>query len=84
MDSLAQTLYTYAQEHRVMDYLQLQEYHRLTSGLEESWEAFREALPPDQEQQLESLLARQYEAGGLEDRASFLAGVSVGLDLARL
>lgn len=84
MDSLGQTLYLYAQEHRVMDRLQLREYHRLTSGLEGAWEDFRETLPPDQQRQLASLLGRQDEAGCLEDQASFLAGVSVGLELARL
>lgn len=84
MQTLAQTLYTYAQEHRVMDHLQLREYHRLTSGLEEGWEAFCGSLSPTQKRQLASLLARQSDAEGLEDRASFLAGVSMGLELARL
>lgn len=84
MQSLAEALYLYAQEHRVMDHLQLREYHRLTSGLEEGWEAFCGTLSPGQEQQLASLLTRQNDAEGLEDRASFLAGVSIGLELARL
>ena len=84
MDSLAQILYLYAQEHRVMDRMQTREYRKLTFGLEEEWEALCEALPPDQGRQLKSLLARQDEAEWLEDRAVFLAGVSVGLDLTRL
>lgn len=84
MQSLAQALFVYAQEQRVADHLWTREYRQLTSGLEEEWEAFCGALPPDQGQRLESLLARQNEAGCQEDMAAFLAGVSVGLDLARL
>lgn len=84
MDSLAQILYLYAQEHRVMGRIPTREYGQLTFGLEEEWEAFCGALPPDQGRQLESLLARQNEVGCLEDKAVFLAGVSIGLDLARL
>ena len=38
----------------------------------------------DRGRRLEVLLARQFETGCLEDRASFLAGVSVGLELARI
>ena len=83
MDSLAQVLYNYAQEYRVMDHIQTREYHSLSAVLEEEWEAFCGALPPDQGRRLESLLARRDEAGCLEDRAAFLAGVSIGLDLAR-
>lgn len=84
MDSLAQTLYFYAQEHRVADRMQTGKYWQLTSSLEEEWEALCGALPPDQGQRLESLLARQAEAGCQEDMAAFLAGVSMGLELARL
>ena len=77
---LVDALYFYAQEHRVMDYLQIREYRRCSSGLEEEWDKFRTA----QQGRLEVLLARQFETGCLEDRASFLAGVSVGLELARI
>lgn len=84
MQSLIETLYFYAQENRVMDYLQITEYRRLSSGLEEEWETFRTTLTAEQERRLELLLARQFEAGCLEDRAPFLAGVSVGRELARL
>lgn len=84
MQTLAQTLYLYAQEHRVVNYLPTREYHRLTSDLERAWEDFREALTPDWERQLASLLERQYKTGCLEDQAVFLAGVSMGLELARL
>ena len=84
MQSLIETLYFYAQEHRVMDYLQIREYRRCSSGLEEEWDKFRTALTVEQGRRLEVLLARQFETGGLEDRASFLAGVSVGLELARI
>ena len=84
MISLAETLYFYAQEHRTVDYLESREYRRFSSGLEEEWEDFRATLTAEQGRRLESLLARQFEAGCLEDRASFLAGVSVGQELARL
>ena len=80
---LVDALYFYAQEHRVMDYLQIREYRRSSSGLEEEWDKFRTALTAEQGR-LEVLLARQFETGCLEDRASFLAGVSVGLELARI
>lgn len=84
MRSLIETLYFYAQENRVMDYLQIREYRQCSSGLEEEWDNFRTTLTAEQEQRLELLLTRQFEAGCLEDRASFLAGVSVGLELSRL
>ena len=84
MRSLAETRYFYAQEHRTADYLQMREYCRLSSGLEEAWEDFRAALTAEQGRRLESLLVRQFEAGCLEDRAAFLADVSVGLELACL
>lgn len=84
MQSLAQVLYNYAQEHRVMGRISTREYGQLTFGLEEEWEAFCGSLPPDQGRQLESLLARQNKVRCLEDRAVFLAGVSIGLDLVRL
>ncbi len=84
MRTLVETLYNYAQEHRVVDRLQTREYRQVSSGLEADWEDFRSALTADQEQRLESLLDRQFEAGILEDRAAFLAGVSIGLELARL
>nr|WP_326126850.1 DUF6809 family protein [uncultured Oscillibacter sp.] len=84
MRSLIETLYFYAQENRVMDYLQIREYRQFSSGLEEEWDNFRTTLTAEQEQRLELLLTRQFEAGCLEDRASFLAGVSVGLELSRL
>lgn len=84
MNSLADVLYNYAQEHRVAGRLQTREYRRLSSGLEEEWDDFRATLTAEQERRLEHLLARQFEAGCLEDRASFLAGVSVGRELARL
>lgn len=84
MNSLADVLYNYAQEHRVADRLQTREYRQLSSGLEEEWETFRTTLTAEQERRLEFLLKRQLEAGCLEDRASFLAGVSVGRELARL
>ena len=84
MYSLAETLYFYAQEHRTTDYLETRAYRRFSSGLEEAWEDFRQSLTADQERRLESLLVRQLEAACLEDRASFLAGVSVGMELARL
>ena len=67
-----------------MDYLQIREYRHFSSGLEEEWDRFRATLTAEQGSRLESLLARQLEAGGLEDRASFLAGVSIGLELASL
>ncbi len=82
MKTLIETLYFYAQEHRTADYLNTREYRRCTSGLEEEWETFRAALTVEQERRLESLLVRQFETGCLEDRASFLAGVSIGLELA--
>ena len=84
MRSLIETLYFYAQENRVMDYLQITEYRRLSSGLEEEWDDFRATLTAEQERRLGFLLARQFETGCLEDRASFLAGVSIGRELARL
>lgn len=84
MNSLADVLYNYAQEHRVAGRLQTREYHRLSSGLEEEWDDFRATLTAEQERRLEFLLARQFETGCLEDRASFLAGVSIGRELARL
>ncbi len=84
MRTLVETLYNYAQEHRVVDRLQTREYRQVSSGLEADWEDFRSALTADQERRLESLLDRQFEVGILEDRASFLAGVSIGLELARL
>ena len=84
MNSLADVLYNYAQEHRVADLPQTREYRRLSSGLEEEWETFRTMLTAEQERRLELLLKRQFEAGCLEDRASFLAGISVGRELARL
>ena len=84
MRSLTDMLYNYAQAHRVMDYLQISEYSRLSSGLEKDWEDFRTTLTAEQERRLEALLARQLEIGGLAEQASFLAGVSIGLELARL
>ena len=84
MESLADILYIYAQEHRAIDHLQVREYHQCVLDLEEEWERLRGSLTAEQGSRLESLLARQLEAGGLEDRASFLAGVSIGLELARL
>ena len=84
MATLADVLYNYAQEHRVADRLQTREYRRLSSGLEEEWEDFRTTLTAEQDRRLELLLRRQFEAGCLEDRASFLVGVSVGRELARL
>ena len=84
MRSLIETLYFYAQENRVMDYLQITEYRRLSSGLEEEWDDFRATLTAEQERRLEFLLARQFETGCLGGRASFLAGVSIGRELARL
>ena len=84
MNSLADVLYNYAQEHRVAGRLQTREYRRLSSGLEEEWDDFRATLTAEQERRLEFLLARQFETGRLEDRASFLAGVSIGRELARL
>ena len=84
MRTLVETLYNYAQEHRVVDRLQTREYRQVSSGLEADWEDFRTTLTADQERRLESLLDRQFEAGILEDRAAFLAGVSIGLELAWL
>ena len=84
MRSLIETLYFYAQEHRVMDRLQTREYRQVSSGLEADWEDFRTTLTEDQERRLEALLVRQLKAGCLEDRASFLAGISIGLELARI
>ncbi len=84
MRSLIETLYFYAQEHRVMDRLQTREYRQVSSGLEADWEDFRTTLTEDQERRLEALLVRQLKAGCLEDRASFLTGVSIGLELARI
>ena len=84
MRSLIETLYFYAQKHRVMDRLQTREYRQVSSGLEADWEDFRTTLTADQERRLEAFLVRQFKAGCLEDRASFLAGVSVGLELARI
>lgn len=84
MRSLIETLYFYAQEHRVMDRLQTREYRQVSSGLEADWEDFRTTLTEDQERRLEALLVRQLKAGCLEDRASFLMGVSIGLELARI
>lgn len=83
MNSLADALYDYAQQYRVADHLQTREYRQFSSGLEEEWEDFRTTLTAEQERRLESLLARQFESGCLEDRASFLAGVSIGQELAR-
>lgn len=84
MATLADVPYNYAQEHRVADRLQTREYRWLSSGLEEEWEDFRTTLTAEQDRRLELLLRRQFEAGCLEDRASFLTGVSVGRELARL
>lgn len=84
MQPLVDTLYFYAQEHRTAGYLESREYRQCSSGLEEEWDNFRTTLTAEQEQRLELLLTRQFEAGCLEDRASFLAGVSVGLELSRL
>ena len=84
MRTLVETLYNYAQEHRVVDRLQTREYRQVSSGLEVDWEDFRTTLTEDQERRLEALLVRQFEAGILEDRAAFLAGVSIGLELAWL
>ena len=84
MRTLVETLYNYAQEHRVVDRLQTREYRQVSSGLEADWEDFRTTLTAEQGRRLEALLVRQFKAGCLEDRASFLAGVSVGLELARI
>ena len=41
MRTLVETLYNYAQEHRVVDRLQTREYRQVSSGLEADWEDFR-------------------------------------------
>ena len=48
MRSLIETLYFYAQEHRVMDRLRTREYRQVSSGLEADWEDFRSELTADQ------------------------------------
>ncbi len=84
MRSFLKALYFHAQEHRVVNYLCSREYQRALFGLEEAWEDFRGTLTEEQGQTLDGLLSRQFEAACLEDEASFLAGLSMGMDLARL
>lgn len=84
MYTLTEALYYYAQEHRTAGHLETREYRQRSSSLEADWEDFRTTLTADQERRLEALLAQQFKAGCLEDRASFLAGVSIGLELARI
>jgi len=82
--TLIDTLYLYAQENRVPGHLQTSEYRRTVTGTEEGWEAFRSALTAEQGVKLDALLSREIAVNCLEDKAAFLAGISIGLDLGRL
>lgn len=84
MRDLIDALYTYAQENRIPDYLQTREYRRAAYGLEEGWESFRSTLTAGQTKELDSLLSQENAVGCFKDRAGFLAGVAIGLDLGRL
>ena len=84
MQDLIDDLYAYAHQNRVTKYLQTPEYRRATDGLEEGWEDFRATLTDAQTQTLDVLLNQESDIEELEDEASFLAGISIGLDLGRL
>lgn len=84
MQDLIDDLYAYAHQNRVTKYLQTPEYRQVTHGLEENWEHFRSTLSEVQRQKLDALLVQESEIEKLEDEASFLAGISIGLDLGRL
>lgn len=84
MRNLTNALYTYAQENRIPDYLQTGEYRRAAYRLEEGWETFRSTLTEGQNQELDALLSQGYAVECFEDKAGFLAGIAIGLDLGRL
>jgi len=84
MWNLFDTLFQYAHENRVGEYLQTAEYRRTVYDREAGWEAFRSVLTKEQEKQLEEVLCQQGNADRLEEEAIFLAGVTIGLDLGRL
>jgi len=84
METIIGALYVYAQENMVPHYLQTAEYRQALAGIEEGWNAFKAALTAEQGTELDALLAREIKVNLIEDEASFLAGISVGLKLGRL
>ncbi len=84
METLIDTLYVYAQENRVTRHLRTPGYSQAVTGIEEDWKAFKATLTVEQGERLNALLLREIKTDYLEDKASFLAGLSIGLDLGRL
>lgn len=84
MEGFLRALYEYAQDQRVMSYLETWEYRRATYDLEEDWTAFRSTLTAEQARILDALLNRERNAACLEDQAIFSCGLSMGVGLGRL
>lgn len=84
MEGFLDVLYEYAQEQGIAPYLETWEYRRTTYDLEADWTAFRSTLTAEQEQDLAALLARERNAGYMEEEAVFCCGLSMGIGLGRL
>ncbi len=84
METLIETLYVYAQENRVTRHLWTPGYSQEVTGIEEDWKAFKSTLTAEQGEKLDALLLRETKTDYLEDKATFLAGISIGLELGRL
>lgn len=84
MKGFLNALYQYAQEKRIPSYLETREYRRMACDLEQDWTAFRSTLTAEQDQRLESLLARGEKIECLEEEAVFCCGLSMGVGLGRL
>jgi len=84
METLIDTLYVYAQENRVTQHLRTSEYHQAMAGIEEEWKAFQSTLTAEQGEKLDALLSRERVINFLDDKATFLAALSIGLDLGKL
>lgn len=84
MEGFLDVLYEYAQEQGIGPYLETREYRRATYDLEADWACFRSTLTAEQDRDLMALLARERDAGELEEEAVFCCGLSMGVGLGRL
>ena len=84
MTDLMNTLYTYAQETLMMDYLaQDREYRQSTHYIEQHTETLRATLSPEQAALLDKLLGEQLVSQLSELQAIFMSGFSMALELSR-
>lgn len=84
MEGFLDVLYEYVQEQGVASYLETREYRRATYDLETGWACFRSTLTAEQERDLAALLARERDAGYMEEEAVFCCALSMGVELGRL